>query len=195
MTDIHTGAAMSGRRLRCVKAGPPTTSQSEGAGDVLPKRNTQRVDIDDDLLTILSGVARHTRIYAQRVYGLTAQFMVLARLERQPDVSQNELAAVAEVAPMTIARLIDRLEERGLVKRCPDPEDRRIWRLQLTPAAAPIVRETNQLRAKLHNVMTKGIDPTVLAAMTEGLRQMKENVSSRRLAKASAQGNSHVQNR
>jgi MarR family transcriptional regulator, transcriptional regulator for hemolysin len=147
-------------------------------------------DIENDLLVVLYDVARHMRAYADQMaqaHGLTrAQLVVLARLERQPDVSQNELAAFAEVAPMTIARLIDRLEQLGLVRRCPDPNDRRIWRLQLTPAAAPILREIKRLRAKLHSVITKGVDPAVLDAMTRGLRQMKENVSSQRLAKASA---------
>lgn len=146
-------------------------------------------DLENDLLILLHDVARQMRTYADQVaqeHGLTrAQMIILARLERQPDVSQNELAAVAEVAPMTIARLVDRLEELGLVKRCLDPEDRRIWRLRLTPAAAPLLREIKRFRAKLHGVMTKGIDPAVLDTMTIGLRQIKENVSSRRLAEAS----------
>jgi MarR family len=44
-------------------------------------------------------------------HGLTrAQWIILVRLERQPDLSQNELAAIAEVAPITVARLVDRLE-------------------------------------------------------------------------------------
>ena len=146
-------------------------------------------DIENDLLVLLYDVARHMRTYADQMaqaHGLTrAQLTILARLERQPDLSQNELAAIAEVAPITIARLIDRLEELGSVKRCADPEDRRIWRLRLTPAAAPILRDIDRLRTKLHSVMTRGIDPAVLDAMTTGLRQMKENVSSQRLTKAS----------
>jgi DNA-binding MarR family transcriptional regulator len=147
-------------------------------------------DIENDVLVLLYDVARHMRTCADQMaqaHGLTrAQLIVLARLERQPELSQNELAAIAEVAPMTIARLIDRLEEIGLVKRCPDPEDRRIWRLQLTPAAAPILREITRLRARLHSIMTKDIDPAALDAMTKGLRQMKENVTNQRLVKASA---------
>ena len=51
-----------------------------------------------------------------------AQWVILARLERQPGLSQNELAALAETAPITIARLVDRLEALGLVERCPDPQ-------------------------------------------------------------------------
>jgi MarR family transcriptional regulator, transcriptional regulator for hemolysin len=146
--------------------------------------------VDSDVLVLLYDVARHMRTYADqmaRAHGMTrAQWVILARLERQPDLSQNELAALAEVTPMTIARLIDRLEALGLVKRCVDPKDRRIWRLRLTPQAGPLLAEIKQMRAKLHAVMTKGIDPAVLDAMGVGLRQMKENVSSQRLAEAAA---------
>jgi MarR family transcriptional regulator, transcriptional regulator for hemolysin len=148
------------------------------------------VDLDNDLLVLIHDVARQMRAYADQVAqarGLTrAQMIILARLERQPDVSQNELAAAAEVAPMTIARLIDRLEELGLVKRCSDPEDRRVWRLRLTPAAAPLLGEIKRFRTKLHSVMTNGIEPAVLDAMIIGLRQIKKNVSSRRLADSSS---------
>jgi len=65
---------------------------------------------------------------------------------------------------------------------------RRIWLLLLTPASAPFLRDIARLRAMLHSVMTRGIEPAVLDAMTAGLRQMKENVSNERLAKASALG-------
>jgi MarR family transcriptional regulator, transcriptional regulator for hemolysin len=138
------------------------------------------IDLENDLLILLSDVARHMRTYGDHLaqaHGMTrAQLIILARLELQPELSQNELAALAEVAPMTIARLIDRLEARGLVKRCPDPQDRRIWRLRLTPAAAPLLREINRFRAKLHSALTKEVDPAVLKTMTRGLRQMKQNV-------------------
>jgi MarR family transcriptional regulator, transcriptional regulator for hemolysin len=146
------------------------------------------VEFDDDLPILLSDVTRHMRTYADQLaqaHGMTrAQLIILARLEMQPDLSQNELAAFAEVAPMTIARLIDRLEELGLVKRCADPEDGRVWRLRLTPSASPLLREIKHFRAKLRSVLTKGIEPAVLKAMMLGLRRMKENVSNQRLIEA-----------
>src|SRR5262249_39888542 len=114
-------------------------------------------DLNHDLLIQLYDVARHMRTCVDQraqAQGLTrAQMIVLARLERQPEISQNELASIAEVAPMTIARLIDRLEAMGLVERCPDPDDRRAWRLRLTPAAAPHLREIKRSRARLHHDM------------------------------------------
>jgi len=147
-------------------------------------------NVGNDLLVLLSDAARQMRTYADQVaqvHGLTrAQWIILARLERKADLSQNELAAMAEVTPMTVARLVDRLEALGLVKRCIDPTDRRIWRLRLTPAADAVLRALSVERARLHKIITKGIDPSVLEAMAIGLRQMKENVSSRRLADAAA---------
>jgi MarR family transcriptional regulator for hemolysin len=116
-------------------------------------------------------------------HGMTlAQLTILERLEPERDISQNELAAIMEFSPMTVARLVDRLEVLGLVKRCAHPEDRRMWRLQLTPAAALLVRDNKKLRAKLFLVATKGINAGVLGTMARGLRQMKENVGSQLVA-------------
>ena len=151
-------------------------------------------DLDNDLVVLLHEVARQTRTRADHMagtLGLTrAQLIVLARLELQPNVSQNELAAAAEVAPTTIARLIDRLEQIGLVERTHDPTDRRIWRLQLTQAAAPVLGEIDRFRADLRGLLTRGVDPSALAATIRALQQMKENVSARRLT-ASADFKEH----
>jgi DNA-binding MarR family transcriptional regulator len=143
-------------------------------------------DLDDNLLILLSCVARNIRAYGDQLalsLGITrAQLIVLARLEQQPDISQIELAAMAEVTPITIARLIDRLEAQGMVERCPDPADRRIWRLRPTPAAAPLLGEINNLWAKLNGAATEGIDPAVLKTMAVGLGRMKANFASRRVS-------------
>jgi MarR family transcriptional regulator, transcriptional regulator for hemolysin len=143
-----------------------------------------RANLETDVLILLYDVARHMRTHADqmaREHGLTrAQWIILVRLERQGDLSQNELAAIAEVAPITVARLVDRLEALGLVKRCADPQDRRIWRLRLTPAARPVLRDIKRCREKLRKIMTRGIDRADLRAMQTGMRRMKENISNTR---------------
>jgi len=148
-------------------------------------RSNRRANLGADVLPLLYDVARHMRTHADqmaRQHGTTrAQWLILLRLERQPDLSQNELACIAEVAPITVARLVDRLEAAGLVERCTDPEDRRIWRLRLTPAAAPILCEIKRCRAELQEAMTEDVDPAALKAMLVGLRKMKSNLMKRRL--------------
>ena len=117
-----------------------------------------------------------------------AQWVILARLERQPGITQNEMAAIVEVEPITIARLVDRLEARGLVVRKADPRDRRVWRLHLTPAAAPILREIGKYRAELHDLITAGMTPSLQKALTDGLLQMKGNLAAEARAPGKAGG-------
>ena len=141
------------------------------------------LDFENDLLVLLSDVARHMRTcgnqFAQQ-HGMTfAQLTILARLEGESELSQNELAAITEFAPMIVARLVDRLEGLGLVKRCADPKDRRVWRLRLTPVASSLAREIKALRAQLFLVATKGINAGVLGTTARCLRKMNENVSWR----------------
>jgi DNA-binding MarR family transcriptional regulator len=143
---------------------------------------------NNDVAVLVHDVARYMRTYAHQLaqeHGITrAQLLILARLEQQPEISQNELACAAEVTPTTIARLVDRLEQLGFVKRCADPEDRRIWRLQLTPAAMPLLREVDRFRAKLRGVMTRGLDSQTVDLITAGLRTMKANLARRLSAAA-----------
>ena len=58
--------------------------------------------------------------------GLTrAQWSVLAHLARNEGTNQAAAADVLEIEPITLVRLLDRLEAAGWVERRPDPNDRR----------------------------------------------------------------------
>jgi DNA-binding MarR family transcriptional regulator len=134
-----------------------------------------------DLLFLLHDVARQLRLDADRrasAYGLTrAQWVILMRLERQAGLSQKELAEIVEVEPITVGRLIDRLEARELVERRADPHDRRIWRLHLRPAALPVLRELRGEREDMLRVVAEGIDAATIDALKTGLARMKANVT------------------
>lgn len=135
-----------------------------------------------DLLFLLHDVARHIRLDADRraaAYGLTrAQWVILIWLERQPGLSQKELAEIVEVEPITVGRLIDRLEASSLVERRADPHDRRIWRLHLRPAAHPVLEELQAERTDMLNMVAAGLDPALIATLKTGLARMKANVSA-----------------
>ena len=138
---------------------------------------------DRDILILLHEVGRLARTRADqraRSQGMTrAQWVILARVERQPGLSQSELAAICEVEPITIVRLVDRLEKRGLLERRRDAEDRRINRLYLTPAAAPLMRELSAWRDQLVAEATVGMDPKALDAVIDALLFIKSNLSAR----------------
>lgn len=137
---------------------------------------------DRDLLFLLNDVARLIRTRADqlaRAHGMTrAQWVIMVRLERQPGLSQNELAGILEVEPITVCRLVDRLEARGFLERRADTKDRRIKRLHLLPAAAPVLKEIDICRAELHALITEGVAEPALDAMTGGLQKMRANLTA-----------------
>jgi DNA-binding MarR family transcriptional regulator len=58
----------------------------------------------------------------------------------------SRLAEALDVVPSSASRLCDRLEATGLVRRVPDPRDRREVRLLLTPAAQRLLEELRERR-------------------------------------------------
>jgi DNA-binding MarR family transcriptional regulator len=136
---------------------------------------------DRDFFIVLHDVARLMRTkfdQRARARGMTrAQWIILARLERQPGLSQNEMAAICEVEPITVGRLIDRLEARGLVERRNDPSDRRIRRLHLLPAAKPIIDEIMDYKDQMKIEMLNGLDPALLDQFVDALLSIKNQLT------------------
>ena len=137
---------------------------------------------DRDLLVVLHDVARLIRTrFDQRArgYGMTrAQWIILARLSRQPGMSQNELASICEVEPITVGRLVDLLELRGMVERRPDPTDRRVKRLHLLPAAEPILAEITRSREFLDAEITEGLHGPAREALVDALLHIKMKLNA-----------------
>jgi MarR family transcriptional regulator for hemolysin len=106
-----------------------------------------------------------------------AQWRVLARLKREPDLRQVELAERLDMEPITLCRIVDRLEDAGLVQRKPDPFDRRAWRLELTQQAMPLVKQLRVLANDLGEEATDGIEEADLKALRSNLAAIRANVS------------------
>jgi MarR family transcriptional regulator for hemolysin len=145
------------------------------------QRKRRLDDFHRDLLFLLHDVARLIRVDADkraRLHGMTrAQWAILIWLERQPGISQKVLSELLEVEPITVARLIDRLEARGMVERRPDPRDRRIWRLHLLPPARDVLHEIDEQLADMAHIVTAGINEEAIDVMTEALMRMKATLT------------------
>lgn len=107
-----------------------------------------------------------------------AQWKVLFRLTRSPGLRQVELADILDIEPITLTRILDRLEEAGLVERQRDPEDRRAWRLQVTDKAKPLVERLKLLGSELVGEAFADIDRSELDQVRGVLARVRENVAA-----------------
>ena len=134
-----------------------------------------------EILSTVVTLARLIRVEADkraRAHGMTrAQWIILLNVDRVPGMLQKELAEVLEVEPISVARLVDRLEARGMVERRGDPMDRRCWRLHLTDAARPLLGEIDAQLDGLAQTLCAGIDPETNKTVAAALEHMRESVA------------------
>lgn len=135
----------------------------------------------EDLLFEINETARAIRrLFDQRAsaMGVTrAQWRVLARLKREPGLKQVELAERLDMEPITLCRIVDRLEEAGLVERKTDPSDRRAWLLELTASADPVVKQLRGLARSIAEEAMDGIQQGDIRELQDRLAAIRSNVA------------------
>lgn len=109
--------------------------------------------------------------------GLTqAQCRVILHLSRNEGIQQVALAEILEIQPVTLARLLDKLEAANLIERRRDPSDRRAFCLFLTASAHPLREQIWALGAVVRDEAVQGLDEQARAQFIATLQTMKENL-------------------
>jgi DNA-binding MarR family transcriptional regulator len=101
-----------------------------------------------------------------------AQYSVLTVIERNPGLSQNQLAAALGIKKTNLVAMIDALEERGLARRLPTENDRRCHALFLTPKGGSFVARLHRLDATLDQQLTGALSAAERRQLCEALRRM-----------------------
>jgi DNA-binding MarR family transcriptional regulator len=114
-----------------------------------------------------------------RALGSTGdQWRTLLTLKRAPGISQGTLADMLEVEPITSCRMVDRLEQAGMVERKRDPSDRRAWQLFLTQAAEPVVDQMRAISTSMLGAATTGLTDDEIGQLHSLLEKVRQNLIS-----------------
>ena len=114
-----------------------------------------------------------------RSMGFTqAQWTVLLHLDKNEGISQAGLADIVEMQPISLARILDRMESAGLIERRPDPDDRRAVKLFLTPQAGPILKVLHKIADEVRVIASKGLTDAEQDHVVRMLQRMRANFGS-----------------
>lgn len=115
-----------------------------------------------------------------RAIGLTrAQCSVLFRLSMQEGMNQARLAELMEMEPISLARLVDRMEQAGWIERRADPADRRARRLYMTAKAKPVYERMIAVGLETRGEALAGISQADRDRIVDLLIQVRRNLSER----------------
>ena len=123
------------------------------------------------------------RLFDERVRGLGItgpQARLLLSLERNPGENQAFYAERLEIEPITLTRIVDRLEEAGWIERRNDPADRRARILHLTDKSRGIVTRLRVSVEGLFEEMLAGFDADERAVFADLLERIATNLATAR---------------
>jgi MarR family transcriptional regulator, transcriptional regulator for hemolysin len=125
--------------------------------------------------------SRYEREVRARLPDITlAQSTVLIHLAQREGVNQVALAQILDIRPISLVRLLDRLEAAGFVARMPDPDDRRAHVLALTTKALPIIEYIYDLTRKTYDEVQLGISEPEAIHLRALLCRIRSNLMNHR---------------
>lgn len=131
---------------------------------------------------LLQDVARlMRREFNRRVTELEltqAQWRALSILGRNPGMHQCDLADTLEMQPISVGRLLDRLQSAGWVDRKADPKDRRATQLYLTDRAEPILTKLRKHGADTRAAALVGVTEKEQQQLFDILTRMRATLAS-----------------
>ncbi len=112
--------------------------------------------------------------------GLTrAQWLLLVRLSKNEGINQAGLADLLDMEPMSVCRLVDRMEESGWVVREPDPADRRARRLYLTRKARPALEAMKPVAEQVFDEAMEGLGEDERRQLLSALATVRANLAKK----------------
>jgi DNA-binding MarR family transcriptional regulator len=142
----------------------------------------ERPDLDPSPMNVVGRVFQLSKILEQRLeevfkkHGLASwSFDVLVALRRVgPPYRQNptELFNSLLLSSGAMTNRIDRLEEAGLVKRVPDPEDRRGVLVELTPKGIALIDEVMPEHLENEQKALDGLSASERKALADLMRKL-----------------------
>ena len=137
-------------------------------------------DLSRNFGFILNDVARLLRTaFDRRVRALgftRSQWWVLNHLYRNDGLNQSELAELLEVEKATLGRLLDRMEQKGWIRREADTADRRVRRVFLTEEVGPTMKAMRAAAADLRREALAGLAPEAQEHFVDTLIAVKANL-------------------
>jgi MarR family transcriptional regulator for hemolysin len=111
--------------------------------------------------------------------GMTrARCIVLTYLAQHEGVNQTALAQLLDVRPMTLIRLLNRLEVAGYIARIADPDDHRARLLALTAKALPVIERIYDLTRRICEDEEVGLSKAETSQLRALLCRIRSNLTS-----------------
>jgi len=104
------------------------------------------------------------------------RWRVLAWAQMMPGIKQTDLADRMGIASPTLVRILDSLEEQGMIQRREGARDRRVKEIHITEKAGPLVRDIANEVKLIRDTLLRDIPEDDLRVCLDVLSRIRERV-------------------
>ena len=104
------------------------------------------------------------------------QAMVVAYVNEFGPINQTQIADHLRVGRAIVGAIVDRLQDRMLVERQPDPVDRRVWQVRITADGAIVAGQIAQIDEVLRGELRHGISREERLALASVMSRLQQNL-------------------
>lgn len=130
-------------------------------------------DVEPRLSYVIARLERALRAAINdrvKPHGLTTlQYTTLSLLGARGELSNAQLARRSYMTPQAMSEVIEALESKGLIRRDPHPNHRRIYPAALTAKGRKVLGECDRAVDELEEQVLRDLSPAERAGLADGL--------------------------
>ncbi len=138
----------------------------------MPVLTVEPLAVANRLRPALLKLARELRRESHALGVTGGQVSLLIQIQRNRGIGVRGLASIERMSPASMSGYVDRLEKAGLVRKTPDPNDRRRQGLTLTDEAERVLRSVKSRRTAWLAARLEQLSPEELGAIDAAIEPL-----------------------
>lgn len=123
--------------------------------------------------SLVRGLSSQT--FSEKNFGITPeQYLILLLIIENEGVYQRQICEITLKDRANIARIVDILLQKDLIKKVSDSNGRRIYKITATEKGKELIKEIDPCDMKLREFITRGISEEELQITRKTLNKIKE---------------------
>lgn len=142
------------------------------------------MDIRKDLISRMANVQKEYWNFCYRAVDdrtlKMAEVICITFLHRKFGDTASEIARKYLISSSLISKSVESLRQKGLLTSTRDPDDSRVWHLQLTEKAKPITKKLSRAHTQYVSALLRGISDAELDTLGDVAEKFQQNLEALR---------------
>lgn len=128
--------------------------------------NNPKAEVLRKIFRYIHGTQRLAQMQ-DRPYHMHGQHRALVVLAKEGTLTQSQLAEILDIRPSSMTELLSKLEDRGLITRAADEDDKRVTNVSITDDGRKIIENDDDSADKMLDTLFTGLSDDEVTELSQ----------------------------